>query len=196
MLSYSVMSLKHPCSLNRAFSKGQYSWYICPPATLCPIKYCCKHGCWHCPSKGTSEGLYILKAEGNILGCTMAMHLYIIVEQEEWFAVYLLRYNNCLVNENFAIDLVAEEPITEVESRVISCDGGGGALGHPRVYINLKSHPALRTSESSVPSQTLSFAEPTVVLILGVDLQQPLDSSRTVQDYKTVSTAPQTVALN
>ncbi|KAK6490472.1 NADH dehydrogenase [Huso huso] len=41
------------------------------------------------------------------------------------------------VNENFAIDLVAEEPITEVESRVISCDGGGGALGHPRVYINL-----------------------------------------------------------
>ncbi|MGH0157513.1 UNVERIFIED_CONTAM: hypothetical protein FKN15_049034 [Acipenser sinensis] len=119
------------------------------------IHHCCKHGCWHCPSKGTSEGLYILKAEGNILGCTMAMHLYIIVEQEEWFAVYLLRYNNCLVydmkdyrrarfierqkevNENFAIDLVAEEPITEVESRVISCDGGGGALGHPRVYINL-----------------------------------------------------------
>ncbi|MBN3279305.1 NDUS6 protein, partial [Polyodon spathula] len=41
------------------------------------------------------------------------------------------------VNENFAIDLVAEEPIREVESRVISCDGGGGALGHPRVYINL-----------------------------------------------------------
>ncbi|XP_045141220.1 NADH dehydrogenase [ubiquinone] iron-sulfur protein 6, mitochondrial [Echinops telfairi] len=41
------------------------------------------------------------------------------------------------VNENFAIDLVAEQPVSEVESRVISCDGGGGALGHPRVYINL-----------------------------------------------------------
>ncbi|XP_006635942.1 NADH dehydrogenase [ubiquinone] iron-sulfur protein 6, mitochondrial isoform X1 [Lepisosteus oculatus] len=41
------------------------------------------------------------------------------------------------VNENFAINLVAEEPVKEVESRVVSCDGGGGALGHPRVYINL-----------------------------------------------------------
>ncbi|KAI1901902.1 hypothetical protein AGOR_G00039210 [Albula goreensis] len=41
------------------------------------------------------------------------------------------------VNENFAIKLVAEEPVTDVEARVVSCDGGGGALGHPKVYINL-----------------------------------------------------------
>ncbi|XP_051992713.1 NADH dehydrogenase [ubiquinone] iron-sulfur protein 6, mitochondrial-like [Xyrauchen texanus] len=41
------------------------------------------------------------------------------------------------VNENFAISLVAEEPVRHVESRVVSCDGGGGALGHPKVYINL-----------------------------------------------------------
>ncbi|KAG5842419.1 hypothetical protein ANANG_G00177460 [Anguilla anguilla] len=41
------------------------------------------------------------------------------------------------VNENFAIRLVAEEPVTDVEARVVSCDGGGGALGHPKVYINL-----------------------------------------------------------
>ncbi|KAJ6661416.1 hypothetical protein lerEdw1_015045 [Lerista edwardsae] len=41
------------------------------------------------------------------------------------------------VNESFAIDLIAEEPVSEVETRVISCDGGGGALGHPKVYINL-----------------------------------------------------------
>ncbi|XP_068391221.1 NADH dehydrogenase [ubiquinone] iron-sulfur protein 6, mitochondrial isoform X2 [Eschrichtius robustus] len=41
------------------------------------------------------------------------------------------------VNENFAIDLIAEQPVSQVESRVISCDGGGGALGHPKVYINL-----------------------------------------------------------
>jgi len=41
------------------------------------------------------------------------------------------------VNENFAINLVAEEPVSNVESRVVSCDGGGGALGHPKVYINL-----------------------------------------------------------
>uniref|UniRef100_A0A8C9UJI9 NADH dehydrogenase [ubiquinone] iron-sulfur protein 6, mitochondrial n=1 Tax=Spermophilus dauricus TaxID=99837 RepID=A0A8C9UJI9_SPEDA len=41
------------------------------------------------------------------------------------------------VNENFAIDLIAEQPVSEVDHRVISCDGGGGALGHPKVYINL-----------------------------------------------------------
>ncbi|KAM6453591.1 NADH dehydrogenase [ubiquinone] iron-sulfur protein 6, mitochondrial [Liasis olivaceus] len=41
------------------------------------------------------------------------------------------------VNENFAIDLIAEQPVTAVETRVVSCDGGGGALGHPKVYINL-----------------------------------------------------------
>ncbi|XP_053105597.1 NADH dehydrogenase [ubiquinone] iron-sulfur protein 6, mitochondrial [Hemicordylus capensis] len=41
------------------------------------------------------------------------------------------------LNESFAIDLIAEQPVSEVESRVISCDGGGGALGHPKVYINL-----------------------------------------------------------
>ncbi|XP_067914791.1 NADH dehydrogenase [ubiquinone] iron-sulfur protein 6, mitochondrial [Heterodontus francisci] len=41
------------------------------------------------------------------------------------------------VNESFAIDLIAEVPVTEVTDRVVSCDGGGGALGHPKVYINL-----------------------------------------------------------
>ena len=41
------------------------------------------------------------------------------------------------VNENFAIDLIAEQPVIEVDHRIIACDGGGGALGHPKVYINL-----------------------------------------------------------
>uniref|UniRef100_A0A2K5Q2A8 NADH:ubiquinone oxidoreductase subunit S6 n=1 Tax=Cebus imitator TaxID=2715852 RepID=A0A2K5Q2A8_CEBIM len=50
------------------------------------------------------------------------------------------------VNENFGIDLIAEQPVSEVETRVISCDGGGGALGHPKVYINLvRSWPPART---------------------------------------------------
>uniref|UniRef100_A0A2K5BXB0 NADH:ubiquinone oxidoreductase subunit S6 n=1 Tax=Aotus nancymaae TaxID=37293 RepID=A0A2K5BXB0_AOTNA len=50
------------------------------------------------------------------------------------------------VNENFGIDLIAEQPVSEVETRVISCDGGGGALGHPKVYINLvRSQPPAHT---------------------------------------------------
>ncbi|KAL4630004.1 NADH dehydrogenase-like [Arapaima gigas] len=49
------------------------------------------------------------------------------------------------VNENFAITLVAEEPISYVETNVVSCDGGGGALGHPKVYINLDKETKVGT---------------------------------------------------
>jgi uncharacterized Zn-finger protein len=28
----------------------------------------------------------------------------------------------------------------EVESRNVPCDGGGGALGHPRVYLRIAGH--------------------------------------------------------
>ena len=27
--------------------------------------------------------------------------------------------------------------IVEVSERSVSCDGGGGALGHPKVYLNM-----------------------------------------------------------
>ena len=29
--------------------------------------------------------------------------------------------------------------IIEVDDTVVSCNGGGGALGHPRVFLNLES---------------------------------------------------------
>ena len=33
----------------------------------------------------------------------------------------------------------AEPPeILHVESETVSCDGGGGALGHPRVFLNME----------------------------------------------------------
>jgi uncharacterized Zn-finger protein len=35
-----------------------------------------------------------------------------------------------------AAKTTAPETIT-VESPVVACDGGGGALGHPRVYLNM-----------------------------------------------------------
>lgn len=36
-----------------------------------------------------------------------------------------------------AIELIAQQPIRYETRRVVSCNGGGGALGHPKVYINL-----------------------------------------------------------
>ncbi|XP_069124233.1 NADH dehydrogenase [ubiquinone] iron-sulfur protein 6, mitochondrial-like [Argopecten irradians] len=41
-----------------------------------------------------------------------------------------------LVNKTFAQDLVAAEPVVVVEGRQVMSNSGG-ALGHPRVYINL-----------------------------------------------------------
>lgn len=38
-----------------------------------------------------------------------------------------------------AIDLIAQEPIRYVNARRASCDGGGGPLGHPKIFINVAS---------------------------------------------------------
>jgi uncharacterized Zn-finger protein len=31
----------------------------------------------------------------------------------------------------------------QVEERTVPCDGGGGALGHPRVYLRIVDHDVL-----------------------------------------------------
>ncbi|XP_046445645.1 NADH dehydrogenase [ubiquinone] iron-sulfur protein 6, mitochondrial-like [Daphnia pulex] len=51
----------------------------------------------------------------------------------------LARFENASkqVNTRFAIDLIAQVPPKETKSRIVSCNGGGGPLGHPQVYINL-----------------------------------------------------------
>ncbi|KAL0951203.1 hypothetical protein HGRIS_007929 [Hohenbuehelia grisea] len=36
-----------------------------------------------------------------------------------------------------AMELIANEPIRLVDGRKAVCDGGGGPLGHPKIYINL-----------------------------------------------------------
>merc|ERR1711976_958562 len=41
-----------------------------------------------------------------------------------------------LINPQFAIDLIAEDPIVVVKGNHVFSDSGG-ALGHPKVYINL-----------------------------------------------------------
>ncbi|KAI8615572.1 zinc-finger domain-containing protein [Chytriomyces sp. MP71] len=42
-----------------------------------------------------------------------------------------------------AIDLIAAVPVKMVAGRKATCDGGGGALGHPKVYINLDDGEAV-----------------------------------------------------
>ncbi|XP_037795133.1 NADH dehydrogenase [ubiquinone] iron-sulfur protein 6, mitochondrial-like [Penaeus monodon] len=40
-------------------------------------------------------------------------------------------------NPRWSINLIKEVPPKAVNTRIVACDGGPGALGHPRVYINL-----------------------------------------------------------
>ncbi|KAL2839990.1 zinc-finger domain-containing protein [Aspergillus pseudodeflectus] len=35
-----------------------------------------------------------------------------------------------------AIELIHKQPVRWTKKRIVSCDGGGGPLGHPRVFIN------------------------------------------------------------
>ncbi len=43
------------------------------------------------------------------------------------------------VTKHFAQDMINAIPPKEVASGKVYCNGGGGALGHPGVYINLVS---------------------------------------------------------
>ncbi|EXJ91901.1 NADH dehydrogenase (ubiquinone) Fe-S protein 6 [Capronia epimyces CBS 606.96] len=36
-----------------------------------------------------------------------------------------------------AIDLIHKQPVRWVDGRSVACDGGGGPLGHPRIFINV-----------------------------------------------------------
>ncbi|KAI9892438.1 MAG: hypothetical protein M1814_001395 [Vezdaea aestivalis] len=36
-----------------------------------------------------------------------------------------------------AIELIHKQPVRWTKKRVVSCDGGGGPLGHPRIFINV-----------------------------------------------------------
>ncbi|PGH21342.1 hypothetical protein AJ80_03393 [Polytolypa hystricis UAMH7299] len=35
-----------------------------------------------------------------------------------------------------AIELIHKQPVRWTKTRIVSCDGGGGPLGHPKVFIN------------------------------------------------------------
>eukprot|EP01104_Vermistella_antarctica_P020686 TRINITY_DN8968_c0_g1_i1.p1 TRINITY_DN8968_c0_g1~~TRINITY_DN8968_c0_g1_i1.p1 ORF type:complete len:138 (-),score=25.94 TRINITY_DN8968_c0_g1_i1:38-451(-) len=48
-----------------------------------------------------------------------------------------LYQENTLFQPESAQDLINEVPPIEIAANSVQCDGGGGALGHPRVFINL-----------------------------------------------------------
>ncbi|XP_003372429.1 conserved hypothetical protein [Trichinella spiralis] len=68
-------------------------------------------------------------------------------------------YGSKLVNPNVAMELIAKVKPVASKERIVQCDGGGTALGHPRVFINLDKpgnhacgYCGLRFYNENVPS--------------------------------------------
>ncbi|XP_046842159.1 NADH dehydrogenase [ubiquinone] iron-sulfur protein 6, mitochondrial-like [Xenia sp. Carnegie-2017] len=79
---------------------------------------------------------YLSAASRNLSKVDTVTHTGQVFENDDYKRV---RFTNRMktVNEQFAIDLINEEAPIEVDGRVVWCDGGGGPLGHPKVFINL-----------------------------------------------------------
>ena len=50
-----------------------------------------------------------------------------------------------------AIELIHKQPVRWTNQKVVSCDGGGGPLGHPRVFINTDKPAILPCGYCGVP---------------------------------------------
>ncbi|GAB7329017.1 hypothetical protein MBLNU13_g00868t1 [Cladosporium sp. NU13] len=50
-----------------------------------------------------------------------------------------------------AIELIHKQPVRWTEKKVVSCDGGGGPLGHPRVFINTDKPSIIPCGYCGVP---------------------------------------------
>ncbi|KAL6255717.1 NADH dehydrogenase [ubiquinone] iron-sulfur protein 6, mitochondrial [Pogonomyrmex barbatus] len=69
-------------------------------------------------------------------GDTQVTHTGQIFEKDDYRLVRFLNRPK-EVNKNWAIKLIDEVPPSPKKDRIVACNGGGGPLGHPKVYINL-----------------------------------------------------------
>ncbi|VDP74531.1 unnamed protein product [Echinostoma caproni] len=60
------------------------------------------------------------------------------------YSPFLKRFILLPVNPNFSEKLISEVPPILCKEHIVCCDGGEGALGHPKVYINLVTAKSLR----------------------------------------------------
>jgi uncharacterized Zn-finger protein len=67
-----------------------------------------------------------------------------------------------------AIDLIHKQPVRWTEKKVVSCDGGGGPLGHPRIFINTDKPAILPCGYCGLPfvccPKYIERARPTLTL--------------------------------
>eukprot|EP00745_Piridium_sociabile_P033130 TRINITY_DN56774_c0_g1_i1.p2 TRINITY_DN56774_c0_g1~~TRINITY_DN56774_c0_g1_i1.p2 ORF type:complete len:160 (-),score=30.67 TRINITY_DN56774_c0_g1_i1:300-743(-) len=75
----------------------------------------------------------VRKAEGSTVDCTT--HTGQVWDRDDYRRIRFMDKDK-MVNRQFAINLIADDPIVVVNANHVFSDSGG-ALGHPKVYINL-----------------------------------------------------------
>ncbi|KAF1346244.1 NADH-ubiquinone oxidoreductase [Delphinella strobiligena] len=76
-------------------------------------------------------------------------------QQERGKAMVGPRFEQTIMEEQprplAAIDLIHKQPVRWIKDRSVSCDGGGGPLGHPRIFINLDKPQICQCTYCGVP---------------------------------------------
>lgn len=93
-----------------------------------------------------------------------------------------------------AIDLIHKQPVRWTEKKVVSCDGGGGPLGHPRVFINTDKPSINPCGYCGVPFVCFHHGQDThPILIMSRPTRTTASTSRAFPPHPTLSTLPVTL---
>ena len=57
-----------------------------------------------------------------------------------------------------AIELIHKQPVRWIKDRSVACDGGGGPLGHPRIFVNLDKPQICWCTYCGVPYVSLEMS--------------------------------------
>ena len=61
-----------------------------------------------------------------------------------------------------AIELIHKQHVRWTKERVVSCDGGGGPLGHPKIFINTDKPEIVPCGYCGVPFVRFLYILPTM----------------------------------
>ena len=93
-----------------------------------------------------------------------------------------------------AIELIHKQPVRWTEKKVVSCDGGGGPLGHPRVFINTDKPSIIPCGYCGVPF--VRFPQVHIICPILTTPRQTrttASTSRAFPPHPTLSTLPVTL---
>jgi uncharacterized Zn-finger protein len=93
-----------------------------------------------------------------------------------------------------AIELIHKQPVRWTDQKVVSCDGGGGPLGHPRVFINTDKPAILPCGYCGVPFVCLPQIQDIDQLLTTYrQTRTTASTSRAFPPHPTLSTLPATL---